>query len=111
MAKINEIDFDRNSNTAWMDTCDGSIDYFPNYTGTLKYIISRVNECGSDVIHVKHEGEGSYVKSRINKICKQCGYTAIDKSHIEKQRSGIIEAGEFMILDVFVQEFELIKNN
>ena len=112
MSKINKITFDQTENTAWENNCDGSIDFFPNYTGSLTYIIERIKECGADVIHVQDEGKTNIpVEKRIKQICKKCGYTAVDKSHTERRRSGIIKNGEFEIFDEWVYEFELIKNN
>lgn len=91
MSKINSINLCIKENTAWMDDCDGMIDYFPHFTGSLKYIISKVLEYGSDKITVSVTNNNPDIPSekRVKRICKTCGYEATNKSHMHTYANGM----------------------
>jgi len=91
MAKINKINLCFDYNTAWFDDCDGMTDYFPNTSGPLKNIINSVLEYGSDKIIVTVTNNCSEIPaaSRVKRICKACGYEAVDKGHIHTYENGL----------------------
>lgn len=91
MAKIDSINLCFTDNTAWMDNCDSMTDYFPHFSGSLKYIISRVLEYGGDKITVTVTNDSPDIpaEKRIKRICKTCGYGATNKSHMHTYASGL----------------------
>lgn len=102
MAKINKINLCFDYNTAWFDDCDGMTDYFPNTSGPLKNIINSVLEYGSDKITVTVTNNSSDIPaaSRVKRICKACGYEAVDKGHMHTYENG---------LEMYVYEWMLIR--
>jgi len=90
MAKINKINLDFGYNTAWFDDCDGMTDYFPSHSGTLKKIINSVLEYGADKIIVTVTNDSPEIPAsiRVKRICKACGYEAVDKWHMHTYDNG-----------------------
>lgn len=90
MAKINKINLCFTYNTAWFDDCDGMTNYFSHTSGPLKNIINSVLEYGSDKIAVTVTNNSPYISaaSRVKRICKACGYEAVETGHMHTYDNG-----------------------
>jgi len=65
-------------------------DYFPSHSGPLKNIINSVLEYGADkiIITVTNDSPEIPAASRVKRICKACGYEAVDKWHMHTYSDG-----------------------
>ncbi|MDP2365855.1 MAG: hypothetical protein Q8M94_19050 [Ignavibacteria bacterium] len=78
MAEINLINLEWKENTAWYNDCESMTDYFHMTSGSLRYIISRIQEKGAKEISVTVTNNDPTIPAerRVNQICKACGYSA-----------------------------------
>lgn len=78
MAEINLINLEWKENTAWYNDCESMTDYFHMTSGSLKYIISRIQEKGAKAITVTVTNNDPTIPAdrRVKQICNACGYTA-----------------------------------